>query len=342
MSPVRIWSLLACLALAGVAWAAEPAPADLPASFTLVRAPCDDFCPGYTVSISSDGTVVFDGREWVTWQGLATKQVPVARLAPLLQKLRDINFWQIDGKGDGRVMLPNGTVTLTLPPNRPVYSVTVFQGDKSKQVQGITGGRYAEGDLPELIDQVADIADWIERSTRKYGDPASARVAPVPPTSGVALALPATPQPASPTVQPSTPPPAPRSNRVLTAIVAAQGNQGMVTTPGQAPTLVGSTSDGGSFVTAPGQPPTRVVLTPGGGSMIITSGEAPTTVMPIAGGGTLITPPGQPPSTMVPTPGGGSTIYTPGEAPTMVVPTAGGGSIIYAPGQPPVVVMPTN
>jgi hypothetical protein len=341
MNPARIWSLVACFALAGVAWAAEPAAAELPVSVTLVRAPCDDFCPGYTVSISSDGTVVFDGREWVTWQGVATKKVPATRLAPLLQKLRDINFWQIDGQGVGRVMLPNGTVTLALPPNRPVYSVTVFQGDKSKQLQGITGGRYAEGDLPEIIDQVADIADWIKRSNRRYGDPASARVMPLSPTNRVPTVLPL-PPPAAPAIQPEPMSPASHTSLAITALVAASGKESTVISPGQAPTLVGATADGGSVITPPGQPPSQVVRTPGGGRTIITPGEAATTIVPVAGGGSVITPPGRPPSTVVPTPGGGSTIYTPGEAPTIVVPISGGGSIIYAPGQPPVTVMPTN
>ena len=206
MNSARFWSAVASLVVAGAALAEESVPSGIPITVTLERIGCLGFCPAYTVSISSDGTVTFTGKAWVEKQGLATKKVPEAQLIPLFQRIRDINFWLIDGKSDGRKMQPNGDVIAGYN-DSPSYSVTVVEGGRSKQVQGFTGGKYAEGDLADLIDKVADIADWTKRSldALHIADLAEAAAWPAQPPS--APPKEATPAPAS---KENTQPPAPK------------------------------------------------------------------------------------------------------------------------------------
>jgi hypothetical protein len=345
MNPVRLWCLAAFLALAGVAWGAAANPTPQISAVMLMRTPCDDGCPGYTVVIASDGTVTFNGRAWVAQLGVVSKRVSVSRLTPLFQRLQAINFWSIDGRADGREVLANGDIFAGFPPGLPTYTITVVQGGRSRQVQGIVGMQYPEGDLADLIDQAADIADWIRFNGEAVPPESVGRLTPsrTPEPTPVRLPEPALalaePSPKPPAFVPIVLPAAP--SRPITPVVVLPGNSATVYTPGEAPTVVMPLANSGSVLSTPGQPLSTLLSTPGGGSTLYTPGQSLTIITPISGGGSIINTPGQPPSTMVPNAGGGSTIYTPGEAPTMVVPLAGGGSMILAPGQPPVTVMPT-
>ncbi len=143
--------LLALLG-AGVHAADQSEPA---ASVTYERIGCLGFCPAYKVAIFSDGSVVYEGGRNVARSEPATKKVPPSQVAPLFQRIREMNFMGIDGSGDGRKMQANGDVIGGIAYDAPSYSITVAQGGRSKKVGGNPGGAYVERDLPDLIIKVA-------------------------------------------------------------------------------------------------------------------------------------------------------------------------------------------
>ena len=171
MSPVRFWSVLAFVATAGVALAGESATSDVPSSVTYERVECFGRCPSYKVAISSDGTVTYNGGKNVVLTGPATKKVPPSQVAPLFQKIKELNFMMIDGTSDGRKMKENGDVIGPIPADFPSYFLTVAQDGRSKKVGGVPGEPYIERDLPDLIIEVTGIAEWV-KSTAVQRTPA--------------------------------------------------------------------------------------------------------------------------------------------------------------------------
>jgi hypothetical protein len=137
----------------------QPEPA---VSVTYEHMGCLGFCPAYKVTISRDGTVVYKGGKNVALPDPANKQVPASQVAPLFQKIRDLNFMMIDGKADGREMPGNGDVMEWIAYDASSYSITVVQDGRAKKVGGSPGGAYVERDLPDLIIKVADIAAWVK------------------------------------------------------------------------------------------------------------------------------------------------------------------------------------
>jgi hypothetical protein len=159
---------LLVLLCAAVHAADQPEPA---VSVTYERMGCLGFCPAYKVTISSDGTVVYEGGKNVALPEPANKRVPASQVAPLFQKIRDLNFMMIDGRADGREMRGNGDVIGGIAYDAASYSITVVQDGRSKKVGGSPGGPYVERDLPDLIIKVADIAAWVKSINPLEGIP---------------------------------------------------------------------------------------------------------------------------------------------------------------------------
>ena len=179
MSLVRFCSVVAFVVTTGTAMAGESATSDVPSSVAYERVRCFGRCPSYKVTISSDGTVTYDGQGNVVLMGPATKKVPPSQVAPLFQKIRELNFMMLDGKSDGRKMKDNGDVFGPIPADFPSYFITVVQDGRSKKVGGVPGEPYVERDLPDLIIEVAGIAEWV-KSTNPFEGRSPKEVSPRP------------------------------------------------------------------------------------------------------------------------------------------------------------------
>jgi hypothetical protein len=86
---MNIGSALRTLAFAAMLAACAPvnAPAqEGPVEITLRRTVCYGFCPDYTVSISGDGQVRYEGRAFVNVVGQRTASIPPEDVARLLER----------------------------------------------------------------------------------------------------------------------------------------------------------------------------------------------------------------------------------------------------------------
>jgi hypothetical protein len=88
--------------------------------------------------------------------------------------------------------------------------------------------------------------------------------------------------------------------------------------PGEAPTSINRTPNGGTVRQTPGQAPSFATPTPDGGYVVHQPGMARMSVTPLAGGGYVMKTPGQTPTYAIPRAGGGYMIEAPGQAPTFV------------------------
>lgn len=136
------------------------APVEAPAQqgsaeITLQRTPCYGFCPDYTVTITSEGEVRYEGRRFVNAIGARTATIPRADVQRLLQRFDEIGFSQLQNEYRANVSdMPTTTITLT-------------RGGVTKRVVdygGLSAGMpQSVRELQAEIDRVAGTAQWVLR-----------------------------------------------------------------------------------------------------------------------------------------------------------------------------------
>lgn len=149
--------LVAALAL-GACASAGPAPNSEnagPVEISMTRTPCFGFCPDYTVTISGDGHVVYEGRRFVNVVGRAEAHIAPAQVQALLARFDAIGFDELQNEYRAGVTdLPSTTIQL-------------IRDGRSKSVldYGGTGAGMPESvrALQAEIDRVAGTAQWVLR-----------------------------------------------------------------------------------------------------------------------------------------------------------------------------------
>lgn len=145
---------------AACASSAAPSPAPTFDSVTLERTRCFGFCPDYTVTIRSDGEVVYNGRGFVRVRGQQRAQVDPAELAQLSSLIERANFFSLRDEYRAHIS------------DIPSHTVTVQQGGRTKRVLdygGTSAGMPAiVREIQDEIDRVANTQQW---TARREGDP---------------------------------------------------------------------------------------------------------------------------------------------------------------------------
>jgi hypothetical protein len=162
---MRVGVLLAALPLAGTAWVAcstaQGAQPEL--SFdkvTMHRSGCYGRCPVYSVTVSSDGRVAFEGEKFIAVPGRHAGRTSTSELVQLSRAIRDVDFvalresYQSDADGCRTWTTDQSTVVITV----------TFQG-RSHQVTYYYGCEVDMGpiidNLSKTIDRVARVKLWV-------------------------------------------------------------------------------------------------------------------------------------------------------------------------------------
>jgi len=91
----------------------DPIPSDL--LIALDRGPCFGTCPVYSLTVSADGTVLFDGMQFVEAQGERTASIPRGQLQELVDAILAADFFALqDSYVVSATDLPSITTTVTL------------------------------------------------------------------------------------------------------------------------------------------------------------------------------------------------------------------------------------
>jgi serpin B len=134
-------------------------PPSIPAEYDdvtikLERTPCFGFCPAYTVSIHGNGTVVYEGHNFVQTKGLKVYEIPADKIKELVTLVYDANYFSLSDLYDAPVTdLPSAITTITI-------------GDKTKSIHnyGNTGPQKLE-DLEIQIDEITKSKDLVGEPT---------------------------------------------------------------------------------------------------------------------------------------------------------------------------------
>ena len=137
---------------------------DQPISISLERTACFGSCPSYVLTILADGSVTFEGRQYVKKKGLFKKSIKPSKLAPIFKKIEEIHFWELE---DSYRIKKNPDGSFSMITDMPTQYVTVKTSTKSKRVEDYFGTPAGLGELEQLIDEIAGTSKWIGKPDEK-------------------------------------------------------------------------------------------------------------------------------------------------------------------------------
>lgn len=111
-------------------------------TISLERTPCFGFCPDYVVMVFGNGTVVYEGRNFVAVEGEQRDQISQDDVRELVNEFYDAKFFNMRDRYEQAVTdLPSQTTTIT--------------------IDGQTKGVYRYGSEPERLPQLEDKIDEV-------------------------------------------------------------------------------------------------------------------------------------------------------------------------------------
>ena len=134
----------------------EVIPSD--AKIVLKRGLCNGQCPSYTLTILSDGKVIYEGEQYVRVVGRQETIVPTEKLAELIKNIEKINFLDLAEQAKN----PNCSYTTDMPSTEVLIAL-------NGRVDSLKHGLkcYEEDffrpfdDLAKSIDEAVDSQQWV-------------------------------------------------------------------------------------------------------------------------------------------------------------------------------------
>lgn len=122
---------------------------------TLSRGACYGTCPIYEIAIHGDGTVLYDGKDFVVTKGKQKAQIPHASLVTLVDAFRKADYFSLaDGYVSG--VTDNPTYVTSISFDGASKSVVDYVGQQVGMPPGVS-------DLEVAIDRLSGAYKWIGR-----------------------------------------------------------------------------------------------------------------------------------------------------------------------------------
>jgi Domain of unknown function (DUF6438) len=129
--------------------------ADQPIVITLDRTACYGACPVYSLRITSDGRVAYEGRRFVRVVGKATAKISPEAVSQLVAEFERIHYFNLEDTYTARITdLPTTTTSIRI-------------GSRFKQVVDYYGAPAALTALEQRIDEVAGSKRWVSVNSPK-------------------------------------------------------------------------------------------------------------------------------------------------------------------------------
>ena len=173
-----LWLLLTCSAGACAHVAnngqeistSKAIPSDTLITLERSGAGCEGLCPNYTLKISADGVVVYEGEQFVRKKGRAESKLTQEQLRQLISEFDKANFFSLrdkyagaeDGCPAGWLDHPSATTSIRI--NGRSKKILHYYGCREKSSDGGSGPVYPKElfELEHRIDEVAGTKQWTE------------------------------------------------------------------------------------------------------------------------------------------------------------------------------------
>jgi hypothetical protein len=120
---------------------------------TLERTACFGFCPVYTLTIYGNGTVIYEGEEFVTTKGRVETTINQEKITQLISEFEAVDYFSLN----------DGYVEHTITCAQTVITSITIDG-KTKTIEHYHGDLNAPEQLTELenkIDQIVNSKQWV-------------------------------------------------------------------------------------------------------------------------------------------------------------------------------------
>lgn len=142
----------------------QPIPADT--LIMLKRSACFGTCPDYRLTVSADGGVIFEGREFVKVKGVTKGTISLEKVRQLIAQFDSAKYFSLNDKyetekdGCPEVWTDNPSVVTSIRINGKSKSVSHYHGCQEGRGTSV----YPKGltDLENQIDEIVGTKRWIE------------------------------------------------------------------------------------------------------------------------------------------------------------------------------------
>ncbi len=125
---------------------------------TLERTGCYGICPSYKITILGDGTVQFEGKEFVRVKGEAKSRIDMAALESLVKEFVTINYFSLKDEYI-TIKRPDGTESIVTDLPSTITTFT-FEG-KRKEIIDYIGSPKELRKLERDIDTISNSKRWV-------------------------------------------------------------------------------------------------------------------------------------------------------------------------------------
>jgi hypothetical protein len=143
----------------GTSSGTESIPIDADTLITLARSACYGSCPVYSLAISGDGSVVYNGEAFVKVMGRASAQIPVSQVQALVDQMLHADYFELSVPQN----CPAGIAT-----DASGATTSLTLGGRTHSVQDYHGNACAPAVLREIedaIDVLVDSEQWTRCDT---------------------------------------------------------------------------------------------------------------------------------------------------------------------------------
>ena len=123
----------------------------------LARTKCYGTCPAYQLTLDANGTVHYQGKDYVRQKGRRTGRISPEAFQKIVKKLKEIRFFQLNDEYNSQEI--GGSSTFVT--DQPATITTVTQGGHTKKVENYFGGPKKLYDLEQLIDELTQSYKWV-------------------------------------------------------------------------------------------------------------------------------------------------------------------------------------
>lgn len=133
---------------------------------TLERTTCYGTCPAYRLTLHADGTVDYEGKDYVRQKGRRAGRISLEAFQKIAKKVAKIRFFELSNEYYSQEI--NGAAMFLT--DQPTTITTVTEGARVKKVENYFGGPKRLYELEQLIDQLTQSYRWVGDDARANKD----------------------------------------------------------------------------------------------------------------------------------------------------------------------------